>query len=272
MEHFGMRDRRRLGGARWRGSRPGGLRPCDRVVAELGALLDRELDPEVIETVEAHLSICPDCSAERAAIESLQGLVVRSIERVSPDPTPFELLLARLEAGGPDSMADPRRAVRRPSGERPSAIHRHDRSRRSMGASRIPLRRRPGRIWFMGAGAVASLAMLVAFALLPMTQRWPGWLDAPGSPRATALTLTSRDPGRARVAKVAHGTGRPATRGAVSRESLAKADPSRDLDVPEDLRRNPGLFIDMPLVRRLEKLRHLEAVYRQDGMGGGGAG
>ena len=129
-----------------------------------------------------------------------------------------------------------------------------------------------GVILLVLGSAVASLAMLVAFALLPMTQRWPGWLDAPGSPRATALTLTSRDPGRARVAKVAHGTGRPATRGAVSRESLAKADPSRDLDVPEDLRRNPGLFIDMPLVRRLEKLRHLEAVYRQDGMGGGGAG
>jgi hypothetical protein len=60
---------------------------------------------------------------------------------------------------------------------------------------------------------------------------------------------------------------RPADPAAPSDEmaqAVAGGDPSgRDLQVPEELRRQPDMFLDFPLVQRLEKLRHMEAIYRE---------
>ncbi|HYC21859.1 MAG TPA: hypothetical protein VEI94_04115 [Candidatus Bathyarchaeia archaeon] len=51
---------------------------------------------------------------------------------------------------------------------------------------------------------------------------------------------------------------------------LADAQPAlseHDLPVPDELRQSPGLFVDYPIVRHLDALRHLEAVMDEPGDG-----
>jgi hypothetical protein len=98
-----------------------------------------------------------------------------------------------------------------------------------------------------------------------------------------ALTLYSREPNPASTASsagapagahLAQSEAHRARSAVVASESrhgragragteLADAQPAlseHDLPVPDELRQSPGLFVDYPIVRHLDALRHLEAV------------
>jgi len=95
------------------------------------------------------------------------------------------------------------------------------------------------------------------------------WLQVPslpaGTSRAPALTLTGPAvPRGAASSNAARPAAAPPVRKPAQgpRATVAAANASGDLHVPDELRRRPGLFLDMGVVRRLDKLKKMEAVYR----------
>ncbi|MBU6281888.1 zf-HC2 domain-containing protein [bacterium] len=229
---------------------------CALAASQLVALLDGEIPAQERGWVESHLEGCPPCREEHSALARVQGLVGRSLLPSEPETSSLERVMARIEAGEVDplGLAEPARP------ERPSP-----RPGPPAGTGR-----RTAVPWALGAGSVALLAVLLAVAVLPVGPGVLGWLDAPSTPRGTAtapaLTLTGRPPVRETRPARASRAGRDAS--VAHRAPLVAADPSRDLQVPEELRRRPGLFLDMGVVRRLDKLRKMEAVYRAPGATG----
>ncbi|MFM7736848.1 MAG: hypothetical protein ACKPBU_12820 [Alphaproteobacteria bacterium] len=112
------------------------------------------------------------------------------------------------------------------------------------------------------------MAALLAVFLLPSGRGLERWLEAPSVPAgpsvAAPLTLTGRTAAsRTRVDATARAqSSRPRTEVAREGGALAAADTAKDLQVPDELRRRPGMFLDMGVVRRLDKLKKMEAVYR----------
>jgi hypothetical protein len=65
---------------------------CSVVRQELGALLDRELDPTTLHAVERHLADCAACRAELSMLRA----VTRAVQAL-PRPAPPEAMRYRLQ-------------------------------------------------------------------------------------------------------------------------------------------------------------------------------
>jgi anti-sigma factor RsiW len=102
----------------------------------------------------------------------------------------------------------------------------------------------PARLWLkvwglapsVAAGAVAVLAVVALREIGPSTTPTP----TPSAPRAVA-------------------TARPQKRPQVARRGHVPADP------PVDLASQPELFVDLPMLRHLEKLEHFDAIATMEG-------
>lgn len=242
---------------------------CGFAADQLAALLDGELAPAERDWVEGHLADCPICDAERKALSTVREAVSRALASTDFPMPSREALFARLDAGDTEAHVEDAGAGRVSRG-----APRRGRSR----AGRPGVARRTSRPWGLVAGSTAALAILLAVVTSPSGRGLQAWLEAPSTPvgvaGAPALTLTGRVAAREPVSRA----GVPAARArSASPEDPRRAagvlasEPSRDLQVPDELRRRPGMFVDMGIVRRLDKLKKMEAVYGP-GKGGGRAG
>lgn len=233
---------------------------CAARVGDLVAHLDGELGAAEDERLVAHLAACAGCRLEVARLAAVREIVARAIGAVdggpvrvaSEQPADFAAVLERIGAqpagGGPRRIGGRRGG----GGSRPASRSGAGRAGRLRGTALG--------LSLAGAGALAAVALLVVRDLradLPFAPR-----TLVGARRPAAVT--------APAPRIAGGPRAPGNRS--SRRAAVAADPGRDLQVPAELRARPGLFVDMDVVKRLDKLRHLEAVYREDGAQGGGRG
>lgn len=282
---------------------------CEDVRENLTALSDGELAPEVAGRVRNHLTGCGGCAGELASIERTRGYVKAALGGYPAEATDrlagaFGELLARLdgpavevEAGASLLAAESRHAL----GQRPARVARASELRRLPSAQRgrpadrsatLPRGRSPRRPWALVGGlALVATALVFAVDRAALLGRFSG-----GDPSARpaiakgvgAPAAADRAPRRTQVAKseaapAAKGRSSPptsarlASKDASSESGSATAvadrgDAGRDLSVPDEVRLHPGMFLDLGMVQRLDKLRHLEAVYRQPGAGEGEGG
>ncbi len=278
MDGSGMRDRtgdRSTGAGRRQGrgsadlmhAGRGPTTPCALATSQLVADLDGELGGAESAWVASHLADCPSCREERVALEGVRVAVSSALGRPGASTPAFARVLERLDSGEIDPLSQAEAYERRPSGQRPIP---------PVGRGRRPGAGGRGLPWAVGAGSVALLSVVLAFVAVPAVRETVGRFHVGSLPAGTAtspmLTLTGHAPSRdAKTpvsARAAHAVrNRETTQ--ESRGALAAADSSRDLQVPEELRRRPGMFLDMNVVRRLDKLKKMEAVYRAPGSVGG---
>ena len=264
---------------------------CEEIRENLIAWLDGELDPAASAGVDRHLESCRECAEELVGMraigrevsrvlgpiprfdteQALQGLLaVLQREQIDADPgastdrgrrAPF-----RYVAGGrerPGSRDGARSGVHPPQ---PMPMARRGRARR---ASR----------WIAAGGLAAVLALAVAVGLDVRERDGGSSLSTAGSgqmpPTAPQAARTERAP--LAVTGERHPAQAAIARGAASSRSggavVPAAEPVQggddDLQVPDEVRRRPGMFLDIPIVQRLDKLRSLEAVYHQSDEGSG---
>jgi hypothetical protein len=256
---------------------------CETVIGSIVALFDGELTPDERQAVESHLATCRACAREADGLRATRAIVARHLadvgERVA-EPR-FEDLWARM-AADPSTVAPPTGRVHRAA------------AARSASASR-PLRGR--RRWIL-AGTSAGLALAAGLALVVVTRAPHDGTLGSGEPKqGTPTTLGAAPAPEAVVAKPAKA---PTTRVAKSapnaagpvKEQLARrANPKpaaeaatedaphddavaandanephgeavavNELDPPRELLDRPDLFLNYPIVRKLDELRHLDAV------------
>ena len=148
---------------------------------------------------------------------------------------------------------------------------------------------RGGRRW-LWAGASAGLALAAGLALVVLAPR----LSDPTSARrdaksgkapaaATAPQVVAAKPARSGATRVAKGApdDDDSAQRRVARRTESKSGPEapsaapespasgavavNELDPPRELLERPDLFLNYPLVRKLEELRHLDAVLADHG-------
>ncbi len=246
------------------------VKSCAEVCEGLVAWLDDESEPAERASVREHLDACSRC---RQDLEELQAVRrdLASALRASPlseasTPAALASLLAAISDARPaagQGKSSARVAVGGRAGEtsdehtaagwRPNGLARAERSGRRA-ARRAPWRAMSsgwaGRL-ALGGLAAAGLAMALGVSV--------------GRRQTPVATRLAGEPSRTEPVRVA------APRAAGG--ALAAAD--RDLPVPDELRQQPGRFLDLDIVRKLEKLRNLEAVNRHadpDATGGAADG
>ena len=268
---------------------------CEEIREDLVARLDGELDPTAAARVDRHVEGCRECAEEVVALRAIAREVGLALSRAPQFDTEQALqgLLAALQKDGPDAHAahaahaamDRRqggalrllRGGRERQGLRGGASFRTDAARRGP-----PLR--PGRAgwasrWVAAGGLAAVLAIAVAVGVNELGRERGSSIVSAGSGRTSPAA--SREARTARAPAAITEDRKPA-QGAIARgpESsrsggpvLATADQAHDgdddLQVPDEVRRQPGMFLDIPIVQRLDKLRNLEAVYYQTDEGSG---
>jgi hypothetical protein len=280
---------------------------CEEIRDSLVARLDGELDRRTAAAVDEHLAGCGACARELASLRSVVGAVseVLGRDRAGASMDAFDRVWARVAAGEavPAPAAAPEQRSGRISaglGVRPPHGDPHrDRDagvrsgRVARGRERVQSQaRRSGlRLTVIGgAVAAAGLALVVALAGNPFSpgagsgERSAATKVAESSAPAADASRERRDPSAVAQAKdsapaaqpkvAARPSGADAAGGGnvrVAADSSPPESSGRDLQVPDELRKHPGMFLDLPIVQQLEKLRHMEAVY-DDGSDGQSSG
>jgi len=245
---------------------------CETVVGSIVALLDGELPDGERRAVEEHLTACASCQGEMRALRQARVLVTRRLRSVDVGVArgSFDELWARIDAAGEGGA---------PSG--PAAHGRRADRSRAAGL------RRPA-VW-AGAGGLALAASLALVIVgLPRDHaeepgpaptrvaRKAALVDAP----AAAARVTAKPEARLASAPKPAPVAKPdAARvptdtsedevglDAVADESVAVA--VNEIDPPRELLERPDLFLNYPIVRKLDELQHLEAVLAESPDRGG---
>ena len=241
---------------------------CETVTGSIVALLDGELAEAERREVEHHLASCTACALELSELEATRRIVARHFAGAASGAggARFDELWNRVAADVPEAS---RRGRNGSGATRPGSVSRRPRAPRRW-------------LW---AGASAGLALAAGLALLVFAPRSPT-----GSPGARDAR-TAKVPAIA-SAPVAKQAQRSATRVArsgsddvgakeqVARRADAKAAPDaatpqeeqpaeavavNELDPPRELLERPDMFLNYPIVRKLEALRHLDAVLADHG-------
>jgi len=228
---------------------------CERLNETVVAFLDGETSPAEAAQIQAHLTGCAHCAHEIRALERTRAWTSRAlsapVSRPGGTAATFDDLWHRLETRASDSKA-------------PIALSRVARGQGD--ASRLTVRRRSlgAARWRMRTAVIAATGMAAAAGLaLTLYSREPNPASTASPAGAAAgAHLAQSEARRARPAVVAsesrhgRGNGRAGTELADAQPALSE----HDLPVPDELRQSPGLFVDYPIVRHLNALRHLEAV------------
>lgn len=254
---------------------------CESVHESLVALLDGEVTTAERRLLEEHLATCAACRRERALLERTRTLVTDRLRRTAAEPGSFEALWQRIEAASPEAgpqAADPPRLGARP------------------GRGRRPRRTAA---WAAVGGFAAAAGLALALVGLPGEDAAvpPAGAPAPraAAPRAPREPVAvarapsrpdggqpAAQPGAAAPAKTARqaAAGPPADEPApgaagpvdepdeqeVLAVALGRAEP------PRELLERPELFVNYPILSKLDELRHLDTVLAEspdDGSTGG---
>ena len=280
---------------------------CEEIEESLVAWGDGELDEREAAEVAAHVCTCVPCGARAADFGALRQAIREALLQV-PSPRAgisFAALEAEIdERGGTAAAAAqrPSRTARSGGQERPGrwAVRTPGAGARGgPGGSTDRARgaRPHGKRLIVWGGALAAAGVALTIGL----RGGPGTGPAGTTGVAPSVaTLAAAPPGRDGAAPAASDRGRARDHGvtrsrgaapgsgaeegavapvgagsvATSAEMAVPVADQRDLQVPEELRRRPGLFLDLPVVQRLEKLRRLEAInhHSDDGTSDGSAG
>lgn len=246
---------------------------CETVTGSIVALLDGELADGERRDVESHLASCTACALELRRLEATRSIVSAHLAAVGGQVARpcFDDLWERVAADPESGVARP---VREVSASRPGTVSRP---------------RRDGRRW-LWAGASAGLALAAGLALVVFAPRLSDPTSArrdakSGKPPAVAAApqVVAAKPAKAgatRVAKNAPDDEAPAKQQVARRAEPKPAPDANDpapespadeavavneLDPPRELLERPDLFLNYPLVRKLEELRHLDAVLADHG-------
>jgi hypothetical protein len=262
---------------------------CEEIREDLVAWLDGELDPDAVARVDRHVAACAACARELAALRDLGRQVAQAFAgagaAVDRDRPSLERVLSALGAEAPTVM---RSSDVRPGGRfgpadatRSAGSARFARARRGRRGHGLQSGDRPQRAGrrlglVLGGTLAAGLALALGIGLGDFGR--PPWV-APQAPEPAApVSLAARDgvgtaarPGEPPAAEprrqVAQAPARRSENTPSNGRVLASADPAPvsedDLDVPDEVLQRPGLFLDIGIVHRLDKLQNLEAVYRQ---------
>lgn len=246
---------------------------CETVTGSIVALLDGELAEAERREVVSHLASCTACARELSDLEATRGIIDRHLRAAGGGiaATGFDDLWRRVGADDPG----PVRTVRIDSGAtRPSSVSRASRGRRRW-------------LW---AGVSAGAALAAGLALFVLAPRLPGTAPTTrDAPRTGGPAVASAPVPKAVVAKSAQGSATRVAKGgsddgAGAKEQVARragqkpapAEPApeeesaaavavNELDPPRELLERPDLFLNYPIVRKLEELRHLDAVLADHG-------
>lgn len=245
---------------------------CETVIGSIVALLDGELaDAERLQ-VEEHLARCAACAHDLDELRATRRIVTAHLvgiqEQVSGPR--FETVWARIAA----------ESAHRSGGARADGV--------PTGAVVRSLR--PRRRWLWAAGASAGLALAAGVAALLLAPRLTELSPAgrggarPGMPVVAALPAAPESAGKpakapTRVAKAAKHAEVASKEEPARRQAVATAPSERtpadapveeavavnELDPPRDLLERPDLFLNYPIVRKLDELRNLDAVLAGQG-------
>lgn len=231
---------------------------CETMIGSIVALLDGELAGAEREALDRHLAGCAACRRELADVRRTRDLVDRSLAALGAGVgrTSFEQLWARARDGETDGRA------RAPAGpRRPGRVARR-------------------RILWAGAGGLAlaaSLAlMLVGVPREPGIEPGPAPATkasevvarapaAPSGPKPAAPVVVAAKPALA-TERVAPGEVRDDDADLdddVEPVELAADEAAvvaNEIDPPRELLERPDLFLNYPIVRKLDELQHLESV------------
>jgi anti-sigma factor RsiW len=257
---------------------------CERVTGAIVALLDGELAERERRDVESHLASCTACALELRRLEATRRIVSAHLAAAAgriARPC-FDDLWERVAA---DPASGAARPVRDAATSRPGPVRDASTSRPGM----VSRPQRGGRRW-LWAGASAGLALAAGLALVVLAPR----LSDPTSARrdaragkaptvATAPQVVAAKPARSGATRVAKSAPDDDDRAQhqVARRAEPKSAPEptspvpespasgavavNELDPPRELLERPDLFLNYPLVRKLEELRHLDAVLADHG-------
>jgi anti-sigma factor RsiW len=224
---------------------------CESIREMLVAWLDGELSAGDAVAVQQHVESCSACADEVALFRATQSAITRALSRTAAAPADqrdagFAALLREVEGDPPQVEVETR------SGSRHAAS---------------PALRRAATRWrirtVLSGALAAGLAAVLFWYGSPGGGPTSKSVPASGGPVASSTSASGS--GATRVARDASGSNRGAT-GAPARSNVLAVDApadddaaKNDLQVPDELRRRPGFFLDYPIVHRLEKLRRLEA-------------
>jgi len=235
---------------------------CETVIGSIVALLDGELAGAERRAVEVHLAGCAACQSELAELRRTRALVEQSLDglEASVVRTSFEQLWARAEGDG------------HPVGDRGRPASRSEGS----GASRIARRR----IVWAGAGGLALAASLALMLIGVPRQQGVSPMPVPDDAAGELVAHAPAPRSEPRAAEPVVVAAKPAAPPArVPAEASRDEDPdldeeieqvelpadeaavvSNELDPPRELLERPEMFLNYPIVRKLDELRHLESV------------
>jgi anti-sigma factor RsiW len=255
---------------------------CETVIGSIVALFDGELTGDERAAVESHLASCRACAREAEDLRATRIAVARH--------------LTGLET----RIAEPRfadvwqRVACDSSSEAAAEVHEH---RASAARSASVSRPRRGRGRWVVAGTSVGLGLAAGLALM-VVARSPSQDVGPasdgGKPRTVAAVRAPEavvaKPAKAPATRVAKsGPAQPAKEQVARRtdpkpatdataqdapheEAVAAAEPHEEavavneLDPPRELLDRPDLFLNYPIMRKLDELRHLDAVMADQGV------
>jgi len=263
---------------------------CETVTGSIVALLDGELVLPERREVEGHIAACPECAREADALRATRRVVARHLAALGEQARPrFAEVWERVEAEQGHPAAGSGRAAARPMTSRAGSAVRPGRGRRR-------------RLW---AGVSAGVALAAGLVLLvlspPFSELAPRSRAVDGGraaadASATAARVVPAEPVKASASRVSKSAVNDApAREQVARRTSARGEPETDtpdtpdaaapaeelvavneLDPPRELLERPDLFLNYPIVRKLDALRNLDAVLAGQGAdplpGDGGAG
>jgi anti-sigma factor RsiW len=226
---------------------------CQAAAESLVALLDGEIGPQERRALEQHLTGCAACARELEELRATRRLLDRGLAGVAPErgAGSFEALWQRIEA-------DEHPTLRLASG--------------GAGTRRIPRRRA---VW-LGAGGLALAASLALVVLgiqqQPAPEVAPARPVVAGGPPAVAAKSGPRVASRVAAeprakqpqAREASQLAQRAPEDAAASKQVAAVANEVD-DPPRELLERPELFVNYPVVRRLDELRHFDAVLASQG-------
>jgi len=249
---------------------------CEGVLGSIVALLDGELNGDERRTVELHVGACAACRGELELLRATRVLVAGQLATAGAEVTvgSFDDLWHRVEA-----LAE--------GDEGPVGLARTGRS--SAAALRVRAVKRPwissrGRVaaWAGGAGLAmaASLALMIVgrraveVAPVPRADKpvavaraaAPAAASRPAPEQATRLAAARTAPAGAPAANASTETA-PVDGDATPESEVAVV--ANEIDPPRELMERPELFVNYPIVRRLDELRHLESVLAESPDAGG---
>jgi len=249
---------------------------CETVTGSIVALLDGELVLPERREVEDHIAACPECAREADALRATRRVVARHLAALGEQASPrFAEVRDRLEAEDGRPAAGSGRAPARPTTSRAGSAVRPGRGRHRW-------------LW-AGASAGAALAAGRVPRVLspPLSEFAPRSRAADGGRAPTDTAPTSArtvpaGPVKASASRVSKSAANDApAREQVARRTSASGEPVNDapgvavpaeevvavneLDPPRELLERPDLFLNYPMVRKLDALRNLDAVLAGQG-------